>query len=149
MRFSSTVLLIALAGLAFSGGELRAQQPDAEVLVTTSVPGAPPGAVLGAGECPPPTCKVCVSEPKPTTRKVYACKVEEYCLPCCSLFSILRGKCGCEDGHCGEVRERHRLVVRKVDGCDTKQCVVREVLLPAASCEPPCCSKQPISESKP
>jgi hypothetical protein len=84
----------------------------------------------GDGDCQPPTCRVCVYEPKHTTKIVFAGKCEEYCLPRCSFFSLLLwGKCDCDEGSCGVVRVRHRLVVKKVEGRDAKQCVLREVPL--------------------
>ena len=96
MRAVSVILLAAVAGLAFADPGPEARPPDAA--------------------CPPPACKVCVCEPKATTRKVYACRCEEYCLPRCDLLSLLRGTCGCGDGPCGELRTRHRLVVKKGPG---------------------------------
>jgi hypothetical protein len=100
--------------------------------------------------CPsPPTCKVCVVEPKPTTRTVYASKVEEYCLPHCSLLELLLGgHCGCDDGSCCELRVRHRLVVKRVPGCETKQCVVREVPV-AGAAAPLSAATAPPSQATP
>jgi hypothetical protein len=105
MKNFGASLLIAAAALDLCDARLKAQQPEA------------------GG---PPPCKVCVSEPKKNTRKVYACKDEEYCLPRCSLLAWLRGLCGCDGGPCGDLRVRHRLVVKKVPDCDTQQCVPRE-----------------------
>ena len=107
MKPFSVAVLTAVAWLVLGSPGLEAQQPQ-------------PG-------CPPPPCKACVSEPKPNTRTVYACKQEEYCLPRCDLLSSLFGDCACEDGPCGDLKVRHRLVVKKVPDCDTKQCVPREV----------------------
>jgi hypothetical protein len=115
MRGSATVLLTASIVLARAGPALRAQQPEACVA--------------------PPACKVCVSEPKPTTRKVYSCKVEEYCLPRCGFLEWLWGGCGCGGGPCGDLRVRHRLVVKTVPAGDARQCVPREP--PAAPTAPP------------
>jgi hypothetical protein len=107
MRSCFVAVLTAVSGLVPNGPGLNAQQPYA------------------GG--PPQTCTTCVCEPKPTTRKVYACKAEEYCLPGCDLLSFLRAPwCG-DQGPCGELRVRHRLVVKKVPDCDTKQCVPRAV----------------------
>jgi hypothetical protein len=126
----------------------RAQQPAAQPLPPAE-PGAPlpsdPGlatpaatpmaaTTAPAAECVP-TCKICVCEPKENTKICFSCKCEEYCLPRCSLFSLFRGKCGCEDGCCGQVKTRHLLIVRKVPDCDTKKCVLKEV---PAVCAPPC-----------
>jgi hypothetical protein len=117
VRHALGVILTALA--AASGGvEVRAADP-------------PPA-------CPaPPPCKVCVVEPKPTTRTVYGCKAEEYCVPRCSLLELLLGgHCGCDDGSCCELRVRHRLVVKRVPGCDTKQCIVHEIPVAGAAAPP-------------
>ena len=76
-----------------------------------------------------------MSEAKPQTRTVYSCTTEEYCLPRCSLLSVILGRCGCEAGPCGELRVRRRLVVKKVPDCDTTQCVPRE--MPAGGGNPP------------
>lgn len=73
------------------------------------------------------SCSMCVCEQKPTSRKAFACKCEEYCLPRCSLMAWLCGKCTCENRPCGEVRIRRRLVVEKVPGPEKKECVIREV----------------------
>lgn len=116
MKQFSAVLFLAVAGMVLSAAGLRTQQPN-----SGSSAAAPKD-----GTCSP-TCKVCVSEPKHNTKIVYGCKCEEYCLPSCSLLSLLCGKCACADGPCGEVKVRHRLVLKKVDACDTKNCVLREV----------------------
>jgi hypothetical protein len=107
MRLATTAILAAGAALAVQGPGARGQQGD--------------------DGCCPPTCKVCVREPKPTTRTVYGCVVQEYCLPRCCLLKLLGCGCGCGGGPCGDLMVRHRLVVRKVPGCDTWQCVLREV----------------------
>jgi hypothetical protein len=111
MKPFSVAVLAAVAWLALGGSGLEAQEPQ-------------PG-------CPPPPCKVCVSEPKHNTKTVYGCKEEEYCLPRCGCcLSALFGHCGCDEGPCGDLRVRRRLVVKKVPGCDTTQCVPREVPVP-------------------
>jgi hypothetical protein len=96
-------LLVTLAGLILNGSLLKAQQPDT-------------GHSAG--------CKVCVSEPKQNTRKVYACKNEEYCLPRCSLIPFLQS---CNDVRCGDLRVRHRLVVKIVPDQETTRCVPRAI----------------------
>ncbi len=109
MKLASAVVLLAAAGLAPA-------DPG---------PDAPPAAG------PPPACNACAAEPRPATRKVYSCKCEEYCLPSCGLWSLLRGGCGCADGPCGELRVRHRLVVTKVPVGTVIQCVPQ--MVPAAT----------------
>jgi len=120
--------LTLLAVLGLGTPDLTAQQP--------------------AVSCCPPTCKVCVRERKQHTRKVYSCKKEEYCLPRCRLLSILQGKCDCDEGPCGKLKARHRLIVKRVPDCDTTQCVPREVPVPAGPGCPvpvPCPAGQPLS----
>jgi hypothetical protein len=106
MRYSSVVILVAIAALVPNDSVLRAQQ----------------AAVVSI----PRTCKICISELKQNSQKVYACTVEQYCQPRCGLLSLLRGECGCNDGSCGDLRMRHRLVVKKVPSRDTVQCAPRE-----------------------
>jgi hypothetical protein len=100
----------------------QTRRPDGSTLAVVLLAAV---AGLAVADPDPSPCKVCVSEPKANTRKVYACKCEDYCLPRCGLLSWLWGHCGCGDGPCGELRIRHRLVVKKVPDCDTKQCVPR------------------------
>ena len=115
MRTFAAALLIGIIVLVRGNPGLRAQPPE-------------PCGLAPAG-------KVCVSEPKPTTRKAYACKVEEYCLPRCRFLSWLWGGCGCDGETCGDLRVRNRLVVKTVPGCDTKRCVPRAP--PAGHTAPP------------
>ena len=117
MKGCTLALLTAIIGLAlnYSG---KAGQPESG--------------------CPPKPCKVCVSVPKGNTRKVYSCAHEDYCLPRCCCLSKLRGKCDCDKGKCGKVRVRHRLVVKKVPDCQTRQCVPCEVpAIQSDPCQPP------------
>ncbi len=97
------------------------------------------GLALGQSPAPLPiTCPApqpattCVAEPKHNTRKVFSCKIEEYCVPYCNLFSCFK-QCGCNDGPCGELRIRHRLMVKKVPDCDTTQCVPKKVPLASST----------------
>lgn len=100
-------------------------------------------------------CKTCVREVKTgNTKKVYSVKCEDYCLPYCSLFALFHGKCNCS---CGELRVRHRLVVKKVPTCDTAQCVPKEtkpqIICPAAASErqaqQPPVSWSPVEHTQP
>jgi len=119
--FVANLLTVATAAGLFLGSlGLNAQQPDHPAI--TMLPGTPEGT------CPPQTRKVCVTEPKQNTRTVYATKCEEYCLPrAISLLSLFGGrKCDCDDGHC-DVKVRHKLVVKQVEACETKQCVLKEI----------------------
>ncbi len=105
------MVLAALAAVAW---------PDADVNIQPPQP------------CPaPPTCMTCVREAQPRTKKVYACVRQAYCLPCCHccLCQLFGGDCDCEDGPCGKLRFRHRLVVKRVPDCDGSRCVPREVPL--------------------
>ncbi len=130
MKHSGSLALSLIAVLILSDLRLGAQPPSP----VASQPGFVQAASSVADSCSLPACKVCVSVPKATTKKVYACKEEQYCLPFCSLLSLLHGDCTCDDGNCGDLRVRHRLVVKKVAGCDGKQCVPKE--LPIACSEP-------------
>src|SRR5437879_1237976 len=115
-------LLSALAGLLFSGLKLTAQPPGSPPVRCVPIDSVPPASHGGS----PQSFKICISERKPSTKTVYACKPEEFCLPRCSFLALFWGHCACDDGRCGEVRVRHRLVAKKVEGCDTKQCILRE-----------------------
>lgn len=137
MKRYSVPLWATITGLVVTSGGLNAQLTevplDSAVIIapvsspaSSQKPSSEPLASIPSPDCPP-TCKVCVTEPKHNTKKVYAVKCEEYCLPRCSLLSLLRGKCACDDGCCGVVKVRHRLIIKKVDDCDTKECVLREV----------------------
>jgi hypothetical protein len=118
MSFSHVAVLTIVTGLAATSSGLKAQQLDA-----------------GSS---PQNCKVCMSEPKPNSRTVYVCKKEEYCLPRCDVFSLLSRQGGCAEGSCGNLKVRHRLVVKKVPDCDTKQCVPRYLPVGGSSeCAPP------------
>lgn len=96
----------------------------AGVLAAAALAGEPPEA---------PPVKVCVVEPKATTKVVYASRCKDYCLPCCSLWDLLCGRRGSCDGGCGPVRTKAVLVKKKVPDCDARQCVVIKVV--PAACE--------------
>jgi len=114
------------------------------------VRGEEPGvAHIGCGACPPPqiisecpqTCKVCISQTKPTTQVEHSSVCKDYCRPHCGLGCLFHNDCnGCEDGceNCGKVRTRHVLTKRSVPGCNVKECVVREQLVPQCQVAPPC-----------
>ncbi len=107
----------------------------------TSVPQTPAGGAtvaapaVGAG-------KVCVAEPKPTTKVVYGSVCQEYCTPRCgSVLGLLKELAGFGDGHgccrdgctdC-ELRTRRVLVKKVVPGPDAPACVLKE-----APCGPAC-----------
>jgi hypothetical protein len=134
------VVMRSVAGLVLVGSILKAGEPNdlksppkalsapaqSGMILSTTSASAP--AATDDCNCSQ-TRKICVSEVKHTTKKVYACKGEEYCLPRCSFLSLLWGKCSCDEGSCGDVKVRHRLIVKTVDGCESKQCVIREVLM--------------------
>jgi hypothetical protein len=122
MRFSVEVGFVSAACMLLGNSNVFGQQPTA-----SSSPG----------------CTCCVSECKQNTRKVYACKQEEYCLRRCCLISFLEGSCGCCDGPCGELRVRHRLMVRRIPAPDTIECVPRKL-----TCETELRLPQPRPEVK-
>jgi hypothetical protein len=115
--YVATILAIATA-IVLADAQLDAQQLVVDAPISAA---APPVAAASAG-CAQ-TRTICVAEPKHNTKTVYSCKIEEYCLPRFSLMSLFGGKCSCEDGRCGDVRIKHRLVVKKVDAPDTTRCV--------------------------
>ncbi len=89
----------------------------------------PPAVVV---PCPAPCGpKVCVPEPtvRKTDKVIYDEKCVDYCLPHCSLWSLLTGGgcgCGCEAG-CGTPRVRHVLIKRVVhEERPAVKCEVRE-----------------------
>jgi hypothetical protein len=131
MKRSLTALLAALT-LALACPPLPAQQAG----------GTPAQQADSASAPAEPKCKVCVPEVKHNTKTVYDCKCEEYCLPRCSLWSLLCGKCGGAAGcPCCELRTRHVLIKKKAPTCDTMQCVVKEVptvVAPPPPPSPPC-----------
>jgi len=143
-RFSSAIALaVAAAALltrALPGQEPRCSSfPITPMAVPVPQPVLPPPVVPAP---PPRGCKICVSECVPTTKKVYSCKCEEYCLPRCGCLAWLFGdKCGCEHDNCGDVKVRNRLVVRRVPDCDKKICVLKDApvgcLLPPEVIPPP------------
>src|ERR1700719_1709524 len=132
MKCFSAIVLVAGLFLACKG--LMAQQPRAYS------PYGYPRQEIDQKLCSP-TCKMCVCETKPATRKVFASKYEEYCLPRCALCPLLCGHCGGDSGPCGDLRLRHRLIVKRVEDCNKRQCVPREV---PASCSVFCPSGNPF-----
>jgi hypothetical protein len=112
-----------------------------------SVP-QPPASIASAGAPACGTAKVCVMEPKPTTKVVYDSVCKDYCVPrCCSLFGLLRSCTGfgdeCKSGGCGgggcgdcELRTRRVLVKKVVPDCDKPTCVLKDAPAGAACCLP-------------
>jgi hypothetical protein len=136
MKIPAAMILLTLGGLLLEGSHLHAQSTagtqvpsrlplgPAPNAIQAPAPRAPIGPACGTTDgYGPRLCTVCVRQPEPATKKVYACKCEAYCLPCCAILSLLHGGCGCDGGPCGPVRFRHRLIVRKVDTCGTLKCV--------------------------
>lgn len=76
--------------------------------------------------------KVCVYEPKATTKTAYTTACKEYCAPDYSPLALLRrclGRGGC-DGPCSEPLVKHVLVKKTVPGPDKMTCVLKELSLP-------------------
>jgi hypothetical protein len=144
--FVAALLSVAAGlGLAVSGLKAQPLRPPLvasppDTVVAPASASVPTSAVAVEQTCAQ-TAKICVSEPKQNTKTVYACKVEEYCLPRFSLPAFLGCKSGCEDGRCSDVRIKHRLVVKRVDAPDTTHCVPRAVPLQSAA---PCFSATPL-----
>jgi hypothetical protein len=85
---------------------------------------------------PPPCAKFCV--PVPTTKRTdkVICddRCVEYCVPRCSLWSILRSCCWGGCASCGRLHTRHVLIKKIVhEECPDVRCEVRD-----APCGPPC-----------
>ena len=91
-----------------------------------------------AGCCPDAGCTktVCrpVCETKTVTKRVYAERTEEFCLPCSFLHCLFPSKCGCS-----HVRTR-KLLILKLQKCEVpvKKCV--PVQVPACTTCAPACS---------
>jgi len=90
--------------------------------------------IADGGKCCDVSGKVCVSEPKPTTRTVYGSAHKEYCQPRSSLLGCIKGMCDddCSDGKCGEVRTVRVLIKKTVPGPTVPTCVLKDV----APCKP-------------
>jgi hypothetical protein len=80
-----------------------------------------------ADELPPAKAKVCVVEPKATTKAVYGWVCQAYCAPRCRLLDWFCGGCGC----C-ELRTRSVLRKKTVPGCPVPACVLKEVPVTSA-----------------
>ena len=105
-------------------------QPQAVIIYQKPVEQVPaPQTVVSSAPC---TQTVCVNEPKKNTKVVYTSRCKEFCVPSCSLFSLFSSDCGCS-GNC-EKKTKNVLVKKVVPGCDTTQCVLKEV--PAGACAP-------------
>jgi len=118
-------LILALVCVA-CGGPGRAADPPP--------PPCPPPCA------PPPPCaaKTCVAVPATlkTDKVIYDDRCVDYCLPRCSLWSLLGGGCGCDGGclSCGHPRTRHVLLKKILhEECPDVKCEPRE-----APCGPPC-----------
>jgi hypothetical protein len=130
-------LVAAVGGMLALPVALPAQAPEslpppdptpAPTVPSASPAPAPAPTAPGAAGCP--AAKVCVVEPRPTTKVVYGSACKEYCLPHCSLWDLIRGACGSCDYDCGPVRTRHVLIKKTVPGPEKPQCVLKDV--PAA-----------------
>lgn len=80
-----------------------------------------------AAQPPPDGPKMCVYEPKATTKTVYATACKEYCAPDYSPLAVLRrcfGIGGC-DGPCSDPLVKHVLVKKTVPGPDKMNCVLK------------------------
>src|SRR5690349_2706668 len=99
---------LALVAVLATSTYGRAQVPPPTAAPGNERPQTNPG---GAGTPPPavgPTPKVCVLEPRPTTKVVYGSVCKQYCLPSCSLLGLFDRCCGrCSACGCGEVRTRN------------------------------------------
>ena len=127
-----TLLGVSLAGLAHA----------ADATVVSNPPAAP---IVGVAEqpCYGAECAAKVCVPTTTIKKkekvIYDQKCVDYCIPRCSLFSILSGSCGCDANgkgclNCGQPRTKHLLVKIIVrDECPETKCEVQPVPCEAPS----------------
>ena len=125
-KYVLALLGAALTGLAWAADAPPPAGPPAPAVVL------PPAAPV---ECAAPCVhKVCVPEPTTVVKDkvIYDDRCVDYCLPKCSLLSILKGGCGCGAGgcaDCGHPRSR-RVLIKKVvqEECPDVKCVVQEQL---------------------
>jgi hypothetical protein len=129
-------LLLALLCGGFVGTAGAEETPAAQA-PAAALAGLPAGAALPCegGSCPAGTRKVCVPEAttKKTTKTVYDCRCEDFCLPGFHLHGLFHATAGdacpaCEAGKCGHPLTRKVLVKKTcTEECDTYKCVPAEV----------------------
>src|SRR5262249_43368586 len=151
-KFRILLATAALAAVLGISGRAAAQQITyGTPVVVSSTETAPPAAaaapagttIVTSGPCCAPLCtkKICVAEPKKSTKVVYDEVCKGYCRRTChfSLFSMF-GHHGCDSCcdscntcnsccECGKPHVKHVLVKRNIPDCDTTNCVVKEVLV--------------------
>ncbi len=133
--FALTLTIATVFGLTGAANALWAEEAGVAHCSDHACP--PPQLV---SECPQ-TCKVCIAVPKKNTKVVYSSVCHDYCLPKCTLRCLFGHGChDCGDGceTCGKVKTRHVLVKKIVPACDTKDCVIREQLVPQCQSAPAC-----------
>lgn len=122
------LITLALGGLvlpitsAFADGPAPVWKPVVLPQMTTTTMPYQPGITSSCDTCH----KVCVAEPKPTTKVVYGCVAKDICAPGVSLFGGCCDK-DCEGGTCAKVRVRNVLVKKIVPGPLALTCVARDV----------------------
>jgi hypothetical protein len=132
-----TITLTLTAGMALGLlGIASAARADEIIMVRGdgycgSAPSCAPAPVCAPAPCPKAQM-ICVTEKRPTTKIVYSSVCKEYCIPHCSLRSLLHSCCsGCGEctdcQECGQVHTRHVLVKKSARGCDVNVCVPKEV----------------------
>jgi len=147
--------LALLAGFCLSTAAL-AQPAGSGTGSGSNAPADPPvvnPAPVAPGACCPEACctkKICVphTEIKKTPHPSYCCKCEDFCLPKCNFFSMLRGKgCDCDcDQTCCKMWHKKKLV-KWIDECEecVTRCHVEEVpCCEQAPCLPPPCASGTI-----
>jgi hypothetical protein len=127
------LLCANLVGTVWAEDPPAAQAPaQAGTLPALPADAAVPGQ---GGSCPVSTRKVCVPEPttKKTTKAVYSCRCEDFCLPGFHLHGLFHHTDGdacpaCEAGKCGHPLTK-KVLVKKVctEECDSYKCVPAEV----------------------
>jgi hypothetical protein len=144
-----------------AGTTSKASAPQGSAPAPTTTPGnqKPQNTVGGAGvgAIVDGKQRVCVIEPKATTKTVHGSVCREYCSPRCSVFKSLMSRFRGSDDSCGgcgdccELLHRRVLTKKTVPDCDTKTCVLKEIpgcdlLIPAPATVLP---SGPLKSSEP
>jgi hypothetical protein len=140
MKAIITLSLLLASVSAVSGQEtMRMPGTEEALVIFQTKPGAPsaPATIQAVPAGVEAKVKVCVTEPKKNDKVVYTSRCKEYCVKECSMFNWFKADCGC-DGNCVK-HTKNVLVKKKVPGCDTTQCVLKELPAGCVPCAP--CSK--------
>jgi hypothetical protein len=126
MKYTACLIAVGCALLVTT--ESFGESPKLEPLSVYPRPLANPA--VDCGKCCDSPGKICVSEPKPTTKTVYSSMCKEYCQPRIYLLGWIKELCDddCANGNCGDVRTVRVLIKRTVPGPTVPACVLKEVV---------------------